>query len=138
MGYSVRTVALTASGEARRLPGKWLADVLDDPSSHLFPHLAGERLRAGEGIVELERREPVEIVRLVFFYLPFDSHGVLLTEGFLAQASASMDRVFARVLPPGPEEKVIPAAARFLAQGIRWQPTPAEEFVIREAVLRAG
>ena len=46
-----------------------------DPLHHSMPELAGQRARVAEIIVELRDRVPVQVVRRVYFVLPFDDQG---------------------------------------------------------------
>ena len=60
-----------------RLASKKFSGMLADPSDHLMPNFAGQRVRMAEAVVELRDRRPERVVRLVYEILRFDEEGRL-------------------------------------------------------------
>lgn len=77
-----------------------------------------------EILVQLAERRPIRVVRRVYYVVSFDEAGRLDTGRFQEQqwalAEAALDRVFT---VPGDDDRVLNAAARFVAQGGQWRPS---------------
>ena len=71
-----------------------------DPLHHSMPELAGQRARVAEIIVELRDRVPVQVVRRVYFVLPFDDQGRVDIERIRKQQYALAASVIDPVLAP--------------------------------------
>ena len=87
-------------------------------------------------IVELSCRVPVRVVWRTFAVLAFDDKGRVDSGRFRGQqwalAESALDHAFN---VPGGEERVLEAAARFIAQGGRWHPSSALARAIDDAAL---
>lgn len=94
-----------------------------DPLHHSMPELAGQRARVAEIIVELRDRVPVQVVRRVYFVLPFDDQGRVDIERVRKQQYALAASVIDPVLAPESSADLHDAADRFIAQGGKWRPT---------------
>lgn len=95
-----------------------------DPLHHSMPELAGQRARVAEIIVELRDRVPVQVVRRVYFVLPFDDQGRVDIERVRKQQYALAASVIDPVLAPRKAPADLhDAADRFIAQGGKWRPT---------------
>ena len=118
------------------MKGSMFERLLRDPLHHSMPDLAGQRARLAEIIVELRDRVPVQVVRRVYFVLPFDDQGRVDIERLRKQqralAASVIDPVLAlRMDPTGLHD----AADRFIAQGGKWCPTAALARLIDRAAL---
>ena len=97
-------------------------------------------MRSAEAVVKLVNRKPVEIIRLGFHYLHFDSRGILNFERWMKDgaliAEAGMELFFA---PKVTGSTVLSTAHRFTARRrdheAIWKPTPDLENAICEAAL---
>ncbi len=120
-----------------RLASTKFAAMLDDPESHRLRRFAGQRLRLVDAIVELRDRVPCEVVRLVYEMLVFDAQGRFDRRTFEQQNAALVHLLMGRVAggPRTSDGEVIDASSRFIAQGGRWQPSPALARRIRQAAL---
>lgn len=119
-----------------RLTGTKFSGMLRDPSSHLMPRFASQRVRMAEAIVELRNRIPYRVVRLVYEILRFDDQGKLDIETFAQQNAALVDVMLESTLKESTTETaIIDASSRFVAQGGRWNPSPSQEWRVCQAAL---
>lgn len=99
-----------------------------DPLHHSMPELAGQRARVAEIIVELRDRVPVQVVRRVYFVLPFDDQGRVDIERIRKQQYALASSVIDPVLAPEkiPRISTTPptASSRKAARGVRRPSSP--------------
>src|SRR6478672_7047802 len=91
MGFASRLFILDQDDGLHRLPGTWFAQMLREPSSRPVPHLAGQRVRFADIVVELIDRKPARIARLYWGYLRFDQDGVLDYEEFSRREVAKLN-----------------------------------------------
>ena len=137
MTYSPRTFILGPDDTLYRLPSAKFSRMLDDPASHRLERFAGQRVRMAEAIVEVHKRTPRAVVRLVYEMLAFDAEGRLDRSAFIRQNAAlaelAVDRVLGQSVTPG--EPIVDASTRFIARGGRWQPAPSLERRILRAAL---
>ena len=120
-----------------RLANTKFAAMLDDPENHRLLRFAGQRVRLVDAIVELRDRVPCAIVRLVYQMLVFDAQGRFDSRRFERQNGALVDLLMNRVLGQATtsDSDIVDASSRFIAQGRRWQPSPALARRIRQAAL---
>jgi hypothetical protein len=119
-----------------RLAGAKFSDMLHDPSSHLMPRFAGQRVRMVSATVELQNRVPYRVVRVLYEILRFDDQGRLDVETFGQQNAALIDVMLERTLTNNTSDTaIIDASSRFVAQGGRWQPSPSLEWRVCQAAL---
>lgn len=136
--YSPRTFLVGPDDTLYRLGTAKFSGMLDDPESHRLPRFAGQRVRMAEAIVEIRDRVPCAVVRLVYEMLRFDAQGRLDRRALLRQNAALVELVVGRVVggePTTSDDAVVEASNRFIAQGGRWQPSPALAQRIRRAAL---
>lgn len=139
MAYSARKFVVGPDDTLYRLANTNFAAMLDDPENHRMLRFAGQRVRLVDAIVELRDRVPCAVVRLVYEMLVFDAQGRFDRRTFERQNAALVELLMARVVP-GPRtsdeaDEVIDASSRFIAQGGRWQPSPALARRIRQTAL---
>jgi hypothetical protein len=107
-----------------RMKSSMFERLVRDPLHHSMPELAGQRARVAEIIVELRDRVPVQVVRRVYFVLPFDDQGRVDIERIRKQQYALAASVIDPVLAPRKDPADLhDAADRFIAQGGKWRPT---------------
>jgi hypothetical protein len=86
--------------------------------------------------VELIGGKPTRLVRSMFATLTFDEDGHMdlgmFTRQQWALAESALDPDLVRTKP---EEKVLDAAARFIARGGRWSPSTSRARAINDAAL---
>ena len=111
--------------------------MLDDPENHRLLRFAGQRVRLVDAIVELRDRVPCAVVRLVYELLVFDTQGRFDIRTFERHNGALVDLLMNRVMGQATtsDSEVVDASSRFIAQGGRWQPSPALARRIRQAAL---
>ena len=113
-----------------------LERLVRDPLRHTMPALAGQRVRMAEILVELSNRIPIRVVRRVYFVLAFDDTGRVDTERFTRQQWALAETALHPALAlPADDERVLDAAASFIAQSGRWRPRRALAQTIDAAAL---
>ncbi|MDO9012791.1 MAG: hypothetical protein Q7U78_13445 [Gallionella sp.] len=136
MTYSFRIFIIGQDETLYRLASTTFSGMLDDPSDHLMPSFAGQRVRMAEAVVELRDRRPLRVVRLVYEILRFDEQGRLDVETFGQQNVALLDVMLESTLKNETNNTaIIDASSRFVAQGGRWHPSPSLERRVYQAAL---
>jgi hypothetical protein len=77
MSFSVRYFLVDADGQVFRLPQARYERLASRAPRNTLPRFAGQRIRAAEVAVELRNHRPLQVVRLIFYYLHFDRDGCL-------------------------------------------------------------
>ena len=95
MGISLRVFLFDDSDTIERLPLTRYERLLRRHPEEYLPQYAGQRVRFAEVAVELKERKPVQILRVVYGILPFDSEGRIDA----AEQEKEM-RLFAEMMPP--------------------------------------
>jgi hypothetical protein len=136
MQLSSRRFPIAQDGVLDRLADATFIRMLQNPHEHAFAILAGQRVRMASLIVELIGGKPAHVVRSAFAALTFDKDGHIdlgmFTRQQWALAESALDSALVRTKH---EEKVLDAAARFIAQGGRWHPSNSWARAINEAAL---
>jgi hypothetical protein len=136
MQLSSRRFLIAQEGVLYRLADATFTRMLQNPHEHALAILAGQRVRMASLIVELIGGKPAHVVRSTFATLIFDKDGHMDLGAFTRQqwalAESALDSALDRTKH---EEKVLHAAARFIAQGGRWRPSNSWARAINEAAL---
>ena len=136
MNLSSRRFLIGQDGVVYRLADATFNRMVGNPASHALPILAGQRVRMASLIVELIGGAPVRVVRSTYTTLTFDDDGHMDLGMFTRQQWALAELTLAPALAgTNHEEKVLDAAARFIAQGGRWRPSNLLVRAINEAAL---
>ncbi len=138
MGVGLRIFLVNDDDTIKRLPLVRYERLVRRDPQEIMPQYAGKRVRYAEVAVELEQRKPVEILRLQYFILPFDSEGRIDA----AEREKEM-RLAVDVLPPYTKDEdlgdVIDARHFFAKKRYdneyRWRPTPEIEAEILRAIF---
>ena len=124
-------------GAIRRFPlTKYVRLIDQDPNIRLQQY-ANKRVRCVEVAIELEQRKPVDLLRLLYIVLFFDS------EGRIDPGEQEKERQLgAEIMPPFLDQKskqVIDAGHRFAKRRFhhkyRWEPTQEIEFSIMKVIF---
>jgi hypothetical protein len=138
MGLSLRLFFVNDDDSLTRFPLAKYRRMLGRESGECLPNYANKRVRYAMVVLDLVDREPVEILRIDYAFLKFDSSGRIdqsekKKEGRLAMESLS---------PPGEEqesEHLIDARHLFARKRYKdrykWKPSPKLESKIIDAVL---
>jgi hypothetical protein len=136
MQLSSRRFLIAQDDVLYRLADATFTRMLQNPREHAFAVLAGQRVRMASLIVELIGGKPARVVRSTFATLIFDEDGHMDLDVFTRQqwalAESTLDPALVRTKP---EERVLDAAARFIAQGGKWRPSNSWARAINEAAL---
>lgn len=138
MGVSLRIFVVDDDDSIRRLPLAQYERLLERDSEECLPQYAGKRLRYALVVADLVNRIPVEILRIQYSLLFFDSKGRIDPAEREKEASLAFE-----VLPPLPiirdPGQVIDAQHRFAKKRYdneyRWTPSPEIERAIVDAVF---
>ncbi|MCV2366449.1 hypothetical protein LNV23_23740 [Paucibacter sp. DJ1R-11] len=126
MGMSCRRYFVDHEERVIRIGNTTFEGLMRDPVLHTMPSLAGQRVRVAELILEVNGRTVLQVVRRVYFVLPFDVDGRVDTERFERQqrafAGLALEGLLGEARRPA---AVLDATERFVAQGGRWRPTRA-------------
>ena len=132
MQLTSRRFLIAKDGVLYRLADATFARMLQNPRATL----AGQRVRMASLIVELIGGKPARVVRSTFATLTFDEDGHMDLGTFTRQqwalAESALDPAFVRTKP---EEKVLDASARFIAQGGKLRPSNSLARAINAAAL---
>ena len=136
MTLSSRRFLIAQDGVLYRLADATFTRMLRNPGSHAFPVLAGQRVRMASLIVELVGGAPVRVVRNTYAILSFNDDGHMDSDMFTRQQWALAESaVDPALIGAAHDEKVLDAAARFIAQGGRWRPSTSLARTTNEAAL---
>lgn len=136
MAHSFQRYLVAMDDTLYRMANTAFDRMLDDPTHHRLPQLAGQRVRSVEVVVQLVERRPVAVVRRSFTVLAFDNSGCVDVARLRKQQYAHVEKALAPVFAaPRQDEKVIDAGDRFVAQGGTWMPSPALLRAIDDAAL---
>jgi len=138
MGIAIWIFIVNDDDSIQRFPLTKYERLIDRDPNERFPQYAGKRVRYVEVALELEQRKPVNILRLLYLILPFDS------EGRIDAAEQEKERrLGAEMMPPilmdRDSKQVIEAQHRFAKKRFdneyRWKPSQEMEFAIMEAIF---
>ncbi len=138
MGIGIRVLLVDDDDSIKRLPLTRYERLLRRNPKERLAQYAGKRVRFAEVAVELEERKPVQIIRVVYGVLPFDSEGGIDTVEYEKEM-----RLSAEMMPPILAErqspKIVDAKHKFAKKRFddqfRWEPTPQIEKSIVEAIF---
>jgi len=138
MGIGLRIFIVNDDNSLERLSLKKYERLMERTPDISFPQYAGKRVRYAEVAIEFENRKPVEILRMEYFIMHFDSKGRI-------DSTARDDerRLGVNLIPPIYFEKdpvVIDAQHHFAKKRFdhqfRWKPTPEIEMAILKAIFK--
>ncbi len=138
MGVGLRIFIVNDDNSLKRLPLKKYEGLMKRDPEISFPQYADKRVRYAEVAIEFENRKPVEILRMEYFIMHFDSKGQI--EGTVEDDIRSIG---VNLIPPIYFEKdpvVIDAQHHFAKKRFdhqfRWKPTPEIEIAILQAIFK--
>ncbi len=138
MGVGLRIFIVNDDNSLKRLPLKKYEGLMKRDPEISFPQYADKRVRYAEVAIEFENRKPVEILRLEYFIMHFDSKGRI--EGTVEDDIRSLG---VNLIPPIYFEKdpvVIDAQHHFAKKRFdhqfRWKPTPETEMAILQTIFK--
>ena len=136
---SLRYIMVSANDEVFRLPSARFDRLLSQRSTDRLPEFAGQRVRAAEIVVGLEKRKPARVLRMIFHYLHFDDCGRLDIERYLEDGRTVMEAGIPLLPHDAKGPKVVQAGQRFAARrrdhSVWWKPSPGLKLRILEAAL---
>jgi len=124
MRVAFRHFILDREGALYRLPSAALDRMLQTPTRHRLPRLAGQRVRSAEVALEMMKGRPLRIVRSVFNMLTFKSDGTLVPPLQDRHVRARAELALALVAPAR-HAGIAEASTRFVARGGQWAPSAA-------------
>jgi hypothetical protein len=135
MTWSVRLFMLGDGDQFFRLPAVGYARMLRHPSNYPVPIFANQHVRCAEAIVELKSHRVVRVKRMLFWNANFDDHGVLDTAPLGRQSAAAVQATQDETPRTYAVKDVVDEAARLLAKGGSWKPTPTERTELTKIAL---
>jgi hypothetical protein len=100
MGISIRIFFVEDSGSLKRIPLTRYERLLHHDPKERLPQYAGKRVKYVEVAVQYRQRKPVEILRVLYLILTFDSEGMV--DG--AELEKQM-RLGLEMMPPIPTDR---------------------------------
>jgi hypothetical protein len=134
MRVSLRHFLLDREGALYRLPSAALDRMLQIPTRHRLPRLAGQRVRSAEVVVEMLNGKPLRVVRSVFNMLTVKSDGALVPPLQDRHIRARAELALA-LGAPAHRTGIADASTRFVARGGQWTPSAALRRRIEQAAL---
>ncbi len=138
MGTAIWIFFIDDDGAIRRYPLARYERLIERDPDEWLPQYAGKRVRYVEVALELEKRKPVGILRILYLILPFDSKGRVDAKEQDKEWRLASDMVPPILPDPGPRN-VIEARHRFAKKRFeseyRWTPTPEIESAILKAIF---
>jgi len=138
MGVGLRIYIVNDDNSLKRLSLKKYEGLMKRDPDISFPQYADKRVRYAEVAIEFENRKPVEILRMEYFIMHFDSKGRI--DGTVEDDIKSIG---VNLVPPIYFEKdpvVIDAQHHFAKKRFdhqfRWKPTPEIEMIILQAIFK--
>jgi hypothetical protein len=122
MRVAFRHFLLDRKGALYRLPSATLDRMLQIPSRHRLPRLAGQRVRSAEVAVEMMNGRPLRVVRSVFNVLTFKNDGTLVPPLQDRHVRARAELALALGVPAS-HAGIAEASTRFVARGGQWTPS---------------
>jgi len=136
MGISIRIFFVDDDGSLKRIPLTRYERLLRRDPKERLPQYAGKRVRYVEVVVQYLQRKPVEILRVLYLILTFDSEGRIDAAEQEKQRRLGME-MMPPILSESSPKQIVDGRHRFAGKSYddryRWTPTPK----IDEAILKA-
>jgi len=141
MGMSLRVFIVNDDDSLQRIALAKYERLLDrDPRGRLSQY-AGKRMRYALVFVDLENRQPEEILRVQYSYLYFDSEGLIKADHIEKEAKLALETL-PSLLPKASGEPVIDARQKFAKRKFdhlyHWEPTLEIEAAIVNEIFGTG
>jgi hypothetical protein len=140
MGVGLRIFIVNDDNSLKRLPLNKCERLMKCDPDLSFPQYANKRVRYAEVVIELENRRPVELLRMEFYIMHFDSKGQI--DGTIED---DLKSIGVNLVPPIYFEKdpvVINAQHHFAKKRFdhqfRWKPDPEIKTAILKAIFKPG
>jgi len=138
MGTGLRVFLVNDDDSLKRFPLARLERLFQGHPEERLPQYAGKRVRYALVIVDLVNRKPVEILRIQYAILTFDSEGKIDAAEIEKEMRLGVDMVPIGNTAPL-SHKVVDAEHHFLQKRYEnrylWRPTPEIEEAIVKAVF---
>ena len=138
MGVGLRIFIVNDDNSLERLSLKKYERLMKRDPDTSFPQYAGKRVRYAEVAIEFENRKPVEILRMEYFIMHFDSKGRI--DGSVRD---DIMRLGVNLAPPilFKNDPVVIDAQHLFAKKrfdhqFRWSPSPEIKTAILKAIFK--
>ena len=141
MGISLRIFMVNDDDSLQRIAvAKYERLIARDPRGRL-PQYAGKRMRYALVFIDLENRQPVEILRIQYSYLYFDSEGLIEADQIEKETKLAYEAM-SSLLPDEHGKTFIDARQQFAKRRFdhlyNWEPTPEIEMAIVSEIFGKG
>ena len=141
MGMSLRVFIVNDDDSLQRIALSKYERMRDRDPRGRFPEYAGKRVRYALVFVDLENRQPVEILRVQYSYLYFDVEGLIEADNMEKATKLALETL-PSVLPKEYDEPIIDARQKFAKRRFdhlyHWTPTPEIEAAIFSEIFGKG
>ena len=138
MGTGLKIFLINDDDSLQRFPLARFERLIDRDPKERLPQYAGKRVRYTLVIVDLVNRKPVEILRIQYSILTFDSEGKIDPTELEKEIRLGVDMVPIGITAPT-SRKVVDAEHHFLQKRYEnrylWRPTPEIEEAIEKALF---
>ena len=136
---SVRHFFVSDDNEIFRIPNTKFERLLKGSFEKNTERFAGKRVRAAEIVVQLENRNPIQVLRAIYYYLHFNEKGILDYDRFMKDggivANAGIPDIFTKKV----QGNLINAQQKFAKRQrdhtVWWKPSMELERNILDASL---
>jgi len=138
MGVGLRIFIFNDDNSLERLALKIYERLMKRDPDISFPQYSGKRVRYAEVAIEFENRKPVEILRMEYFIMHFDSKGRIdstVQDDMMSIGANLMPPIYFKYDPVVIDAQHHFAKKRFDHQ-FKWKPTPEIEMAILEAIFK--
>jgi hypothetical protein len=141
MGLSTRIFFVSHEGDLIKVPIAKFCRFYDGDPDTRFPEYKNQRIRLVEITVELEKRQPVGIVRECYGFIVFDKEGRFVRKNADEEIELAMtglcDDLGLLFMKPGKPiiNRKADFAERILKNKFRWTPSPSLQDAIYRAVF---
>jgi hypothetical protein len=108
-------------------------------SKEVIPQFAEKRVRYGLAVVDLINRKPIEIVKIQYSYLSFDSEGRIDSDFLKEESRLGLD-ILPPILKESNPQPVIDARHKFAQKRFdrqyKWEPSPEIESAIFNLIFK--
>lgn len=141
MGTSLRIFIVNDDDSLERIALSRYERMRDRDPRERLPEYVGKRIRYALVFVDLDNRQPVEILRIQYSYLYFDDEGMIEADDIEKATKLALEAL-PSVLPKEYGEPVIDARQQFAKRRFdrlyHWEPTPEIEAAIFTEIFGKG
>ena len=136
---SLRHFFISNENEIFRIPNTKFERLLNGSLEKKIERFAGKRVRTAEIVVKIENRQPIQVLRAVYYYLHFNEMGILDYDRFVKDGGIVADAGIPEFLAEKGQGNLINAQQEFAKRRrdhtVWWKPSMQLERNILDASI---